>query len=295
MMRLQCPAVVAQGMWMHATIKLAPPATGPASGIVGTTGLPPLCIAVVGDYTAAGCGVASHDEGFAGAWPVRSPRVSARAWESRPVGKYGCRRASSSRRVVPGHAVPRRGPGRRAATLPLWTPPGIRRGREVTLAVGDVMHLLVAAALTYALGFERDLRGAAAGDRVFALIGAGAGIVGVLAVHGAPTALQGVLTGIGFIGAGLVFRQEPLPTIRGLTTAAAIFAAAAIGAAAGEGRLLLAAVATAFALLVLEIRYIPVLRVLDGRRWTSRFRHDEWPPRPGGIAADDRRRETGDH
>jgi putative Mg2+ transporter-C (MgtC) family protein len=149
--------------------------------------------------------------------------------------------------------------------------------------------------LSYALGFERDLRGAAAGDRVFALVGVGAGIVGVLAVHGAPTALQGVLTGIGFIGAGLVFRQEPLPTIRGLTTAAAIFAAAAIGAAAGEGRLLLATVATASALLVLEIRYIPVLRLLDGRRWASRFRHDEWPPRPGGAAADDPRRDASGH
>jgi putative Mg2+ transporter-C (MgtC) family protein len=105
----------------------------------------------------------------------------------------------------------------------------------VTPSAADVMHLLVAAALTYALGFERDLRGAPAGDRVFALIGVGAGIVGVLAVHGAPTALQGALTGVGFIGAGLVFRQEQghLQMIRGLTTAAAIFTAAAIGAAAG--------------------------------------------------------------
>lgn len=66
-------------------------------------------------------------------------------------------------------------------------------------------------------------------------------IVGVLAVRGAPTALQGALVGIGFIGAGLVFRQPKgrLPLIRNRTTAAAIFAAAAIGAAAGEGRLLL--------------------------------------------------------
>jgi putative Mg2+ transporter-C (MgtC) family protein len=166
----------------------------------------------------------------------------------------------------------------------------------VTPAAADVMHLLVAVALTYALGFERDLRGAPAGDRVFALIGVGAGIVGVLAVHGAPTALQGALTGIGFIGAGLVFRQQQgqLQLIRGLTTAAAIFAAAAIGAAAGEGRLLLATAATAFALLVLEVRYIPVLRLLDGRRWASRFRDDEWPPRPGEAAADDPRREAGD-
>jgi putative Mg2+ transporter-C (MgtC) family protein len=83
--------------------------------------------------------------------------------------------------------------------------------------------------------------------------------------------------------------------IRGLTTAAAIFAAAAIGAAAGEGRLLLATAATVFALLVLEVRYIPVLSLLDGRRWTSRFRDDDWPPRPGGAAADDPHREAGNH
>lgn len=107
----------------------------------------------------------------------------------------------------------------------------------MTPGTADMIHVLVAAALTYALGFERDLRGSPAGDRVFSLIGVGTGVVGVLAAHGAPTALQGALTGIGFIGAGLVFRQElgKLQMVRGLTTAAAIFAAAAIGAAAGEG------------------------------------------------------------
>jgi putative Mg2+ transporter-C (MgtC) family protein len=174
-----------------------------------------------------------------------------------------------------------------------WTPLISGGGREVTLAAADIVHLLVAAALTYALGFERDLRGAPAGDRLFALIGVGAGIVGVLAAHGAPTALQGALTGIGFIGAGLVFREQQghLQMIRGLTTAAAIFAAAAIGAAAGEGRLLLATAGTALALLVLEVRYIPLLRLLDGRRWASRFRNDEWPRE---AAADDPHRESGD-
>jgi uncharacterized membrane protein YhiD involved in acid resistance len=45
---------------------------------------------------------------------------------------------------------------------------------KVTPAAADVIHLLVAAALTYALGFERDVRGALAGDRLFALIGVGA-------------------------------------------------------------------------------------------------------------------------
>jgi putative Mg2+ transporter-C (MgtC) family protein len=163
------------------------------------------------------------------------------------------------------------------------------RGEVVTADAANLVHVLVAAGLTYAVGFERDLRGAGAGDRVFAMIGVGAGIVGVLAVNGAPAALTGVLTGVGFIGAGMIFRQEHPEIVRGLTTAAAILAAVAIGAAAGEGRLLLATVGTAIALVVLEVRYTPVLRMLDGRRWEGRFRHDESPPVAGSAAADDAR------
>ena len=144
----------------------------------------------------------------------------------------------------------------------------------------DAGHLAVAVALTYALGFERDLRGAPTGDRVFALIGAGAGVIGILSAHGAPNALAGAVTGVGFIGGGLLFRQAigSAQILTGITTAAAIFAATAIGAAAGEGYLLLAAVATALALLVLEIRHIKVLSFLDGRRWAHRFNSDTQDP-----------------
>jgi putative Mg2+ transporter-C (MgtC) family protein len=147
----------------------------------------------------------------------------------------------------------------------------------------DIGDLAVAVALTYLLGFERDLRGAAAGDRVFALIGAGSGLIGIIASHGAPNALAGAITGIGFIGGGLVFRQTTakIEVITGITTAAAIFAAAAIGAAAGEGRLLLATVGTALALLVLEIRHISWLSWLDGKHWASRFAADDRSSVPG--------------
>lgn len=161
----------------------------------------------------------------------------------------------------------------------------------------DLGHLLVAVGLTYALGFERDLRGSPAGDRVFALIGLAAGLVGVFVVAGSPTALQGVLTGIGFIGAAVLFRQDlgRVQLVRGLTTAAALFAAVTIGAAAGEGRLLLATAATAITLLVLEVRYIPGLMLLDGRRWGARFRNDEIPPAPLGRTADDPARKADGH
>jgi putative Mg2+ transporter-C (MgtC) family protein len=160
----------------------------------------------------------------------------------------------------------------------------------VTTDAADMLHVLVAAGLTYAVGFERDLRRAGAGERVFALIGIGAGIVGVLATHGAPAALTGALTGVGFLGAGLLFRQERAEFVRGLTTAAAILASVAIGAAAGEGQLLLATVGTAITILVLEGRYIPVLRLLDARRWSSRMRRDEAAPRSVGRRHD---RDTG--
>jgi putative Mg2+ transporter-C (MgtC) family protein len=147
----------------------------------------------------------------------------------------------------------------------------------------DAAHLVVAVALTYLLGFERDLRGAPTGDRVFALVGAGAGVVGIIAAHGAPNVLAGAITGIGFIGGGLVFRQAfgSQQVVMGTTTAAAIFAAAAIGAAAGQGRLLVAAVATALSLFVLEIRHLRWLRMLDGRRWARFFPDDDRPVQPG--------------
>ena len=150
----------------------------------------------------------------------------------------------------------------------------------LALSGADAGHLVAAAGLTYALGFERALRGATAGDRVFSLIGIGSGVIGLIAVHGAPNALAGAITGVGFIGGGLVFRRAVGrdQVVVGLNTAAAIFAAAAIGAAAGQGRLLVAAVATALTLFVLEIRHLKVVHMLDGRRWAGRFSDDESPP-----------------
>jgi len=153
----------------------------------------------------------------------------------------------------------------------------------------DAAHLVVAVALTYLLGFERDLRGAAAGDRTFALIGAGAGVIGIIAAHGAPNVLAGAVTGIGFIGGGLVLHEAmgKQQVVRGLTTAAAIFAATAIGAAAGQGRLLVAGVATALALFVLEIRHIKVLSFLDGHRWSKYFSNDFAAEEPGSQSPQD--------
>ncbi len=78
-------------------------------------------------------------------------------------------------------------------------------------------------------------------------------------------------------------RQLAASRWRGLTTAAALFAAAGIGAAAGQGRLLVAGVATAVAVVTLEIRHVWPLGLLDARRWAGRFRDDETSVGPGAI------------
>lgn len=155
-----------------------------------------------------------------------------------------------------------------------------------------VGRMAVALGLTYLIGFERELRGAAAGDRTFALVGLGSAVIAYLALNDAPNALAGVVTGVGFLGAGVIIHSgsEAKASVRGVTTAACIYLAAAIGAAAGQGELLLATVCTVAALFLLELRHSSVLRWLDGRRWAERFVDDETmkeiPPRRGVIDDD---------
>jgi len=92
------------------------------------------------------------------------------------------------------------------------------------------------------LGFERELRGSAAGDRTFALVGAASAcIAAVTTTAPQALALAGIITGVGFIGGGVILRTSE-DNIRGVTTAAAIFAAAAVGLVVGTGHLVLGTV-----------------------------------------------------
>jgi putative Mg2+ transporter-C (MgtC) family protein len=142
-----------------------------------------------------------------------------------------------------------------------------------------VARVAVGFVLAFAIGFERELRGSPAGDRTFGLIGAS--IAGMTAVlwREAPQAVAGAITGLGFIGAGVVLHGEN-QFVRGVTTAAAIFATAAMTVVAGTGHLLLATLMTGLILLALELRDLPVLRFADARRYQPRFRNDEDPPTP---------------
>lgn len=142
-----------------------------------------------------------------------------------------------------------------------------------------VANIALGWALTFVLGFEREVRGAPGGDRMFSMIGLSTALIGSIAPH-YPAALGGAVTGIGFIGGGLCFRQavkqaeQDTQILHGVTTAASVFGAAAIGAIAGIGDLVLATAATVGIMLSLEIRHLPGLRYLDARRWAYLFNDD---------------------
>lgn len=63
---LLLPVVAVQGMWVRSTFTMASPAAGPTDGTVGDASGPRVRIAVVGESTAAGCGVDTQDDGFPG-------------------------------------------------------------------------------------------------------------------------------------------------------------------------------------------------------------------------------------
>ena len=145
-----------------------------------------------------------------------------------------------------------------------------------------VGRVALALALGYAIGWERALRGHAAGDRTFALMAMGAaGFAAVVVESGNADAIsravQGVAAGVGFVGAAVTWRRENAEAdnaTRGLTTAAAVWSVVAIGLLCGVGKLLLATAMTVMALWLLEMRFLPFLRGLDPRRFRDRYFED---------------------
>jgi len=120
-----------------------------------------------------------------------------------------------------------------------------------------MLRLLLSAVLGGVIGFERERAKKAAGLRTHILICLGACLFTVVSIYGfggdIARVAAGVVTGIGFIGAGAIIRGGREGIIAGLTTAATIWSVAGIGLAAGAGLYLVAVVATLLILLVLII------------------------------------------
>ena len=119
------------------------------------------------------------------------------------------------------------------------------------------LRLMLAAILGGVLGFEREQKGKAAGLRTHMLVALGAALfvlvpqqAGVLDAD-LTRVLQGLVAGVGFLGAGTIIKGSSDEEIKGLPTAAGIWLTAAIGVAAGMGREATAVLSTFLAVVIL--------------------------------------------
>ena len=132
------------------------------------------------------------------------------------------------------------------------------------------VRLLMAAVLGGILGFEREHKGKAAGVRTHMLVALGAALFVLVPQMSGSQAdamsrvVQGVIAGIGFLGAGTILKNQEGDEghVKGLTTAAGLWMTAAIGVSAGLGREATAVLSTLLALLILGV--MPsIVKMLD--------------------------------
>ena len=139
---------------------------------------------------------------------------------------------------------------------------------------GRLMHVLIrllaATVLGAVIGFQRERAGKPAGLRTHMLVTTGTAVFvlacsGVgMSLDGLSRVIQGIVTGIGFIGAGSILKLDRERDIQGLTTAAGVWMTAAVGVAVGLGSLGVALLSTVFTLVILSFSKRFELRAGEG-------------------------------
>lgn len=152
-----------------------------------------------------------------------------------------------------------------------------------------IWRLAFAAILGGVIGLEREMGRRPAGLRTYMLVTTGSALFTVLSIYAFPMegatrdtarVAAGIVTGIGFLGAGTVWRSHDM--VKGLTTAAGLWVAAGIGMAVGAGMELLASAATLIVLIILT-----VMHRLEKLVWAYRGDGSTHEPRPSPQAGDD--------
>ena len=133
-----------------------------------------------------------------------------------------------------------------------------------------LLRVFAAVLLGAVVGIERERSGKPAGLRTHMLVSLGTAVVVIacqdsgMSLDGLSRVIQGMVTGIGFIGAGTILKLNEQREIQGLTTAAGLWMTAAIGVAAGLGILGVALIGTLVTVLVLVLEHF-----IDSRRNTQ--------------------------
>ncbi len=143
----------------------------------------------------------------------------------------------------------------------------------MTPELEEILALVVAVVLGGLVGLEREINGKPAGIRTNILICLGAAAFTIVSKHlgvelhnGDPRIAAGIVTGVGFLGAGALIQEGS--GIHGLTTAASIWLVASIGIACGAGLYGLAIMVTLLALLVL-FGLLPLTRKIRRKNWRA--------------------------
>jgi putative Mg2+ transporter-C (MgtC) family protein len=127
------------------------------------------------------------------------------------------------------------------------------------LAFQVIIRLLLAALFGGIVGYERELKGKAAGIRTHMLVCLGTAMIIIVArLDGIPLAemskvIEGVVAGIGFLGGGVILKLSQEREIRGVTTAAGIWTTAGVGIAVGLGQVWLAVISMIVVWLILFV------------------------------------------
>ena len=130
-----------------------------------------------------------------------------------------------------------------------------------------VIRVIAAVLLGGFLGIERERTGKPAGFRTHMLVCLGTAVLVLacteakMSVEGLSRVVQGIVTGIGFVGAGSILKLSEQREIKGLTTAAGLWVTAVIGVSVGLGALGLAVIGTVVALLVLGLEHMVDSRI----------------------------------
>ena len=130
-----------------------------------------------------------------------------------------------------------------------------------------LIRVIAAVLLGAILGIERERAGKPAGLRTHMIVCLGTSVVVLacmevnMSLDGLSRVIQGIVTGIGFMGAGSILKLAEQRQIKGLTTAAGLWMTAAIGVAVGLGALGLAVIGTALTLLVLALEHVVDSRI----------------------------------
>jgi putative Mg2+ transporter-C (MgtC) family protein len=145
----------------------------------------------------------------------------------------------------------------------------------------DASRIAVAALLGGALGFEREWKGHWAGLRTHMMVAIGCAIFTIAGLDAAgeqresvTRVIQGIASGIGFLGAGTILKLDKKQEIKGLTTASSIWLAAALGTTAGLGEYALAVAAAIISLFVLGVLG-PAEQFFERRQAANRRERDE--------------------